>query len=82
MQTIATRVEAIKATVADVPPSERSLCPCCTIVKNVKGRHQQTYLLCRNETIDAKYPRQPVLTCPGFVRRDFALPDAGCTSDG
>src|SRR5437870_6468436 len=54
MQTIATRLKAIKAAVADVPTSERSLCPSCTFVKNVKGRHQQTYLLCRNETIESR----------------------------
>ena len=32
----------------------------------VKGRLGQTYLLCRNETIDVKYPRQPVENCPGY----------------
>ena len=27
------------------------------------------YLLCRNDTIPAKYPRQPILTCPGYETR-------------
>jgi hypothetical protein len=31
----------------------------------VKGRLGQMYLLCRNETIDVKYRRQPVENCPG-----------------
>jgi hypothetical protein len=33
----------------------------------VKGRLGQTYLLCRNKTIDAKYPRQPAEKCPGYA---------------
>ena len=32
----------------------------------VTGRHGQTYLLCRNEQIPEKYPRQPVITCAGY----------------
>jgi hypothetical protein len=67
--------------VADILACERSLCFSCTFVKQVTGRHQQTYLLCRNETIEAKYPRQPVLTCSGFVRQDRALPDANSAPD-
>jgi hypothetical protein len=35
----------------------------------VKGRLGQTYLLCANDAIDAKYPRQPVLACPGYEKR-------------
>jgi hypothetical protein len=34
----------------------------------VTGRLGQTYLLCRNKTIDAKYPRQPVENCQGYAR--------------
>jgi hypothetical protein len=36
-------------------------------VRRVRGRHGQLYLLCENEAIDAKYPRQPVLTCAGYA---------------
>jgi hypothetical protein len=43
-----------------------SLCRSCAFVKLVSGRHGQSYLLCRNETIPAKYPPQPVRACPGF----------------
>jgi hypothetical protein len=42
-----------------------SLCPTCRFVRRVHGRLGQVYLLCRNKEIEAKYPRQPVLTCPG-----------------
>jgi hypothetical protein len=43
-----------------------SLCQSCAFVREVRGRHGQIYLLCENETIAAKYPPQPVLTCPGW----------------
>jgi len=45
----------------------RSLCPTCAFVQNVHGRHGQTYYLCRNTTVAAKYPRQPVGSCHGFT---------------
>lgn len=47
----------------------RSLCHSCKFMRKVKGRRGQTYLLCQNETIEAKYPRQPVSTCPGYLPR-------------
>lgn len=51
------------------PIAERpSLCATCDFVRRVQGRLGQTYLLCRNERIAAKYPPQPVLDCPGYVR--------------
>jgi len=43
-----------------------TLCTSCTFARHVHGRHGQLYLLCRNDTIPAKYPRQPILTCPGY----------------
>ena len=43
-----------------------TLCTSCTFVRHVHGRHGQLYLLCRNNTIPAKYPRQPIHTCPGY----------------
>ena len=49
-----------------MPPS---LCPGCVHVRLVKGRRDQTYLLCRNPAIPEKYPRQPVATCPGYRLR-------------
>jgi hypothetical protein len=50
-------------------PSQTSLCQSCVFVRRVRGRRGQEYLLCRNEAIPEKYPRQPVLTCPGYERR-------------
>ena len=38
----------------------------------VKGRLGQTYLLCRNKTINAKYPRQPVQNCHEYTRAHSA----------
>lgn len=46
-----------------------SLCTSCDFVRLVQGRRGQTYFLCRNERIVAKYPPQPVLDCPGYVRK-------------
>ena len=44
-----------------------SLCHTCTSVREVKGRLGQTYLMCRNEAIAAKYLPQPVLRCIGYL---------------
>jgi hypothetical protein len=46
--------------------SRTSLCESCAFVRRVEGRHAQRYLLCRNPSIAAKYPPQPVLACPGY----------------
>ena len=56
------------------PPS---LCASCSFKRDVRGRLGQRYLLCRNETIGAKYPPQPVQICPGYRElRRTAMPDA------
>jgi hypothetical protein len=47
-----------------------SLCLSCAFVRSVTGRRGQRYLLCRNEAIPEKYPRQPVLACSGYQRTD------------
>ena len=46
---------------------QASLCHTCTFVREVKGRLGQTYLMCRNEAIAAKYLPQPVLQCVGYA---------------
>jgi hypothetical protein len=46
-----------------------SLCQSCSFKRDVHGRRGQHYLLCRNESIDAKYPPQPVLACLGYRPR-------------
>jgi hypothetical protein len=35
-------------------------------MREVTGRRGQRYLLCRNDAVDAKYPAQPVVHCPGY----------------
>jgi hypothetical protein len=44
-----------------------SLCHTCAFVREVKGRLGQTYLMCQNEAIAAKYLPQPVLQCVGYA---------------
>ena len=46
---------------------QASLCPTCTFVREVTGRLGQTYLMCQNDTIPAKYLPQPVLQCTGYT---------------
>lgn len=60
----------MSADLASPPPTaERpSLCASCDFVRQIQGRRGQTYFLCRNKDIEAKYPPQPVLDCPGYVR--------------
>src|SRR5262245_66695329 len=46
--------------------SPASLCRSCRFVRTVRGRRGQQYLLCRNDAVPEKYPRQPVLSCDGY----------------
>jgi hypothetical protein len=55
--------------------SQQSLCQSCVFVRRVHGRRGQEYLLCRNDSIPEKYPRQPVLACPGYDRRRDSTDD-------
>ena len=43
----------------DCSPPVRRLASRCSFKRDVHGRRGQHYLLCRNESIDAKYPPQP-----------------------
>ena len=56
------RNEQIRTT----PTIPTSLCLFCTFVRHVHGKRGQTYLLCQNDAIPAKYPRQPVDGCTGY----------------
>jgi hypothetical protein len=56
-----------------------SLCHSCTFVREVKGRLGQTYLMCQNEAIPAKYLPQPVLQCVGYSP---VLPPQGSAREG
>src|SRR5262249_54198443 len=42
-----------------------SLCESCAFMRLVENRRGSRFLLCRNDTIQARSPGQPVLTCPG-----------------
>jgi hypothetical protein len=39
-------------------------------MRTVGGRLGQRYLLCENDAIDDKYPRQPVVSCAGYAGRN------------
>lgn len=43
-----------------------SLCRSCAFVRLSEGRLGQTYFLCRNEAVGAKYPPQPIVRCFGY----------------
>ena len=44
-----------------------SLCHTCSSVRVIAGRLEQTYLLCQNDLLPEKYPRQPVRRCEGYT---------------
>lgn len=46
---------------------DASLCHTCAFVREVTGRRGQTYLMCKNDVIVAKYLPQPVLRCAGYA---------------
>ncbi len=49
-------------------PTPTSLCPGCLHVRRVQTR-RSVFLLCQRSRYDAayaRYPRQPVLACPGY----------------
>ena len=54
-----------------------SLCHACCFAREVSGRLGQTYLLCRNETVAAKYPPQPVVECLGYEPVSISRPATG-----
>jgi tetratricopeptide (TPR) repeat protein len=72
------QAETLLATIRPVAESEKervsslpaSLCQSCFFMRAVRGRHGRQYLLCRNDAIAAKYPRQPVSTCREYAPRD------------
>ena len=52
---------------SDGVTEQPSLCHTCVFVRKVTGRLGQTYLMCQNDTIPAKYLPQPVLQCTGYT---------------
>jgi hypothetical protein len=45
-------------------------------MRPVENRRGSRFVLCRNEAIAVKYPRQPVIECPGYDRGRKTGPDA------
>jgi len=56
-----------------------SLCHTCSFVRVVAGRFDQVYLLCQNDLLAEKYPRQPVRRCEGYAPLGHA-PDVGSSA--
>ena len=54
-----------------------SLCVSCAFARVVRGRRDQRYLLCRNDAVPERYPRQPVLVCSGYETRSQRSDDPG-----
>jgi len=51
------------------PSIERSLCVRCAHLREVRNTRGSVFLLCRrskDEPQYPRYPRQPVIECPGF----------------
>src|SRR5262249_31303436 len=52
-----------------------SLCESCVFMRLVENRRGSRFLLCLNVMIQTKYPRQPVLACPGYAPGRKSGPD-------
>lgn len=52
-----------------------SLCESCVFMRLVENRRGSRFLLCLNDMIQTKYPRQPVLACPGYAPGRKSGPD-------
>jgi len=53
------------------PPPGAGLCPGCRHVRVVRSGKGSIFLLCglsHEDEAFAKYPPQPVVSCPGFAR--------------
>ena len=53
------------------------LCAACRYARRVTSQRGSTFVLCRRSETDprfARYPRLPVIQCPGFERAE-AAPD-------
>jgi len=54
------------------PPARAGLCGRCRFMRVMKSDRGATFYLCERSATDAafpKYPRLPVLQCPGFEQR-------------
>ncbi|MEO5632250.1 hypothetical protein [Gaiella sp.] len=58
-----------------------SLCHTCSFIRVVAGRFDQVYLLCQNDLLPEKYPRQPVRRCDVYAPTTRA-PDGATPAPG
>jgi hypothetical protein len=52
------------------------LCACCIHARTVRSSHGSTFVLCKLSGVGGrfpKYPRLPVLHCPGFDQSEASL---------
>jgi hypothetical protein len=57
--------------------SAAGLCASCQHARRVESARGSIFVLCQLSATDPhfpKYPRLPVLTCPGYMRAGAALP--------
>jgi len=57
------------AVVAEAERKQSGLCADCTHAQKIRNDRGSQFILCRLSATDPnfpKYPRLPVLTCPGF----------------
>ena len=63
-----------------VRPGPAGLCERCAHVQLVTSARESTFYLCRLSLVDdrfPRYPRIPVLACPGFLRGESPFTSAG-----
>ena len=67
--------ESDESAMNDVEPSERQrvgLCAVCVHARRVESARKSVFFLCRRSADDPnypKYPRLPVIACPGYEPR-------------
>jgi hypothetical protein len=52
------------------------LCADCVYARSVKSHRESVFLLCELSTRDPKfpkYPRLPVVSCPGYEKKDASV---------
>jgi hypothetical protein len=55
------------------PPVEAGLCPECANARRVESERGSVFVMCQLSATDAnypKYPRLPVFSCAGYLRRE------------
>ena len=72
-------VEGVGSRVKKVLEGDIGLCGQCAYERTVKSAKGSTFILCRRSERDAsfpRYPRLPVMSCPGFEERETDPPES------